>query len=281
MFSFFWIHSDYRPNPSDQEFWNWIPRDIVTCNKICGGAAKGMIQIAASPLALGETRICLIHISDCLGKKTLEEIEKDSGREPPPGRVCAYFTKGTERQLSAPPYLFGLAEHVLPNLNGLLELLKREASADEFCALFDHWAHPEKTAMQRLTDLLPLDILVQGALALLTDIECEAAKEPQRQEALKLLQERPWEWYDVCVTGLGSDIMDAQDNLVPQLAAVIPDDGCASGLAGMIRTLRKTSEEDADAMASDERARLRDPQVLLACHRQFVAAVEHASRIKG
>ncbi len=276
MLSFFWIHSDYRPNPSDQEFWNCIPRDKVTCNKICGGAAKGMIKTAASPLAADETRICLIHISDCLGKKTLEEIEKQHGGEPPLGRVCAYFTKGNERQLSAPPYLFGLEEHVLPNLNGLLELLKREASADEFRALFDRWAHPEKTAMQRLADLLSLDILVQGALALLNESDTENTNDPQRQEALKTLQERPWDWYDVCLPCLGPDIMDAQGKLAPQLAAVISDDGSTPGLAAVARTLRKTGDKDAEGLTNDELALLCSTDILTACHQQYVDGVEKA-----
>jgi hypothetical protein len=269
MLSFFWIHTGGL-NPSS-DFWEQIP-DSVKVHKLCGGpnkAAYKCINQVKYEFQLDEICVCLIHISDLIDRKqdmaTLGAATNN--------QACAFFTKGGERQLSTPPYLFGLEEHVLPNLDGLLELLKREASADEFRALFDRWAHPEKTSTQRLMDLLPLDILVQGALILLTDNESDAAREPQRQKTLSIIRERPWEWFEECLPCITAEIVDANGKLTPQLAALVPGGADTPGLAAVIRILRKIADDSACALTVEERMWLHTPDILTACHEQYLATL--------
>jgi len=274
MVSLYWVHTD-RPNPDEDGFWGKIPTSVAV-HRVCGGsleAAWDCIEQAQAPLHPDETRVCLIHISDLFDR----DAALAAFASMPKHVACMFFTKGGERQLVSQPYICGLETNVLLNLHGVRELASRDASAREFRNLFNLWADSERSDLHLLRELLPLDILVQGALMVLERHGSGASLNPVQQRALDELDHCPWMWYSRGVVQLSGGILDDQGTSTPRLDHLLPaDNDGLPGLRSLLRIAYRAHTVIGRSLTRDECDVLSNPKVLLNCHRQYLTATGKA-----
>ena len=190
----FWIHLA-QTNPPDQ-FWqemDTLPNVSVrkeTENEL--RATELLTMLRDNSVPDGVVRIAFLHLTDVrelLGEEPMETLRHWSSFP------VVFFTKGLFEQTGS-VRLFGLREHVLPNLDSFIGLCRSGASERDFSELFNQWLSTNRTDTPVFYSLQALDILLQGAIMILDPPKSVRFNQIERESALAKLTRTPWEWYD-------------------------------------------------------------------------------------